>query len=117
MSKPKTPTDLNVEALQEEVGKIKETVERLQTNWDKDREDFQEQKNKFAHWEVEMKSLQEIIQKLPQLNKEKIQEALEPATQEVQDLKNVIQEKKMVAVDNLETQKQLKKSWWRFWKK
>lgn len=103
-----------IKALSEVVYKNKETTERLESNWDKDRKDFSQFENRLGHLEVEQKSLKETINTLPGVINDKMKGVIDPLKREIDDFKSVIQNKKMVAVDAKEVKKQTK-SWWKLW--
>lgn len=100
----------------EELSKLRKTTEGLEANWNLDREDFKEFKNKFAHWEVEMVSLQNIIKNVSGLIQKQVAETVAPISEEITDLKNILKDKKILAIDGMETKKQLKPRW-KFWSK
>jgi len=104
--------DDQLKEIREIVFKNKETTERLEQNWDKDREDFSEFKNRLNHLESEFKSLREIINKLPRQTQDQVSEAAESIISEAHDLKDVIMDKEMVAIDSQKTQDH-RKSWWK----
>jgi chromosome segregation ATPase len=99
--------------LSEALYKVKSTVDRLEANWDKDRKDFAEFEARLGHTEVELRSLKEYVQRLPQRISDKIEEVTDPIIQEMSDFQDVMQEKKVVAIDKHEAKKQTKA----FWKK
>ena len=101
--------------IREIVYKSRETTERLEANWDKDRKDFSEFQNRLGHLEQEVKSVKEVLNRIPEKTKEKVEEAVKPVTNETKDLKEVIVDKKMIAISTDKVKNQLKR-WWQFWR-
>lgn len=101
--------------IREIVYKSRETTERLEANWDKDRKDFSEFQNRLGHLEQEVKSLKEVLSRIPERTKEKVEEAVKPVTNETKDLKEAIVDKKMIAISTDKVKNQLKR-WWQFWR-
>ena len=105
-------SDDQYEALMEELQKNRKLSEDIQRNWNLDREDFNEFKNRLGHAEQEIKSFREILNKLPESIKQQVAESLKPVQKEIQDLKGVIDKKKMLAIPV----NKLKKRWYEFWR-
>ncbi len=100
--------------------KGKEVSERIESNWDKDRKDFSDFSNRLGHLEQEFKSFKEgferleaLLNKLPQQTQNKVAEVLSPAMGEVQDFKDAMKDKKVIALDPERTRKQVKR--WYHW--
>lgn len=77
----------------------KNATEKLARNWDLDREDFAEFKSRIGHLEEEFKALRESVIKLPKKTQERVEDALEPATEQINGLQNAIVEKKVMLLD------------------
>lgn len=104
-------TEEQLKEVLEVVYKTKETADRLEANWDKDRKDFAEFSNRLAHLEAEFKSLREEVFALPQDTKQKVQDALKVVTSEAHDLNEKMSHIKQVTIIK-ETLG--KKKWWKF---
>lgn len=88
--------------------------QRIEYVQDQDREDFHNLVTRVGHLEVEVKSLKDVVSKIPGLTQDKINEAVAPVMQSTETL--------AVAIDNakggsLPIPAGKKKSWWRWWKK
>jgi hypothetical protein len=77
----------------------KATTENLERNWDKDREDFTEFKNRLEHFELELKSLKETVAKIPQHTQDRVAEVAQPIMESADNLNSAIFRKKMVTVN------------------
>jgi chromosome segregation ATPase len=102
-------TDDQFKELREVVYKTKDTVERVEANWDKDRKDFSEFINRVGHLETEFKALRETLQKLPQRTQDKVLESVQPVIDATDSLTETIEKKKLLPF------KIKKGSWWKFW--
>lgn len=102
--------DDQLQELKEVVYKTKATVDRLEANWDKDRTDFSEFKNRLGHQEVELKTLAEVVRDLPKQTSDKMNGVVGKIKDEANDLKEVITEKKMIAVNGVHKPK--KRHWY-----
>lgn len=107
--------EAQLKELREVSYKNKETTEELAANWDKDRKDFSQFESRLAHMEVEFKSLREIIHKLPRSVSEALVGVADQMSQEISEFKDVMVDKKVVAIDNYQVQHN-KKRWWQFWR-
>jgi septal ring factor EnvC (AmiA/AmiB activator) len=101
-------TDDQYKALLEVVYKTKDTVDRLETNWELDRKDFSEFQNRLGHLEVEFKQLRDQILLLPKRTSEKMDGVIDDIKHEAEELKDVIIKKRQV----VEEQPKLKKRRW-----
>ena len=112
-------TDQSIEAQLKELRAItyknKETSERLETNWDQDRKDFAQFETRLGHLEGEVRTLRELVLNLPSSIANRIGKITNEVMKEVNDFKDVMADKKVVAIDRLEAKKQTRK-WWEFWK-
>lgn len=104
-----------LESIRDLVKEDKQTTEHLEQNWDKDREDFAEFKNELGHMRLDLNNVIDTINKLQKQIQNQVAEAIEPARQESADLKEVIIDKKVVAIDAQKTKEQIN-PWWKVWK-
>jgi chromosome segregation ATPase len=100
--------DDSLKEIREVVYKTKDTVERVESNWDKDRKDFSEFISRVGHLETEFKSLREALLKMPQRTQDKVIEAMQPVIDTTDSLTETIEKKKVLPF-------KIKKSWWKFW--
>jgi hypothetical protein len=81
----------NTEDLLREIKEItyknKETSDRLESNWDKDRKDFAEFISRLGHLEEEFKALRDQVQKVPQRTQERVSEAVQPIADTLGEVK------------------------------
>ena len=90
---------------------IAQNIERVQ---DQDTERDNQLIDRVAHLEVEFKRLGETVRKIPKQTQDQVAEATEPFMEEAQNLKDVIAEKKIIAIDIKKEEEQKKhKSWFR----
>lgn len=94
----------------EVIAKVQKTLDRLEGNWDRDRRDFSDFAVRLGNLEVIVKELKEQIFKMPQKTSDKVENALAPMLEETQDLKDTIDQKKVL---NLKPTRS--KPWWKFW--
>ena len=101
-----------LKGIQEVGDKNKKTIERLVENWDKDRKDFREFEARLSHVEVELKSMAELVSKIPSQTRDRLAEAAEPIITGADNLTEAINNAETVPIDNKQ-----RKSWWAFWKR
>lgn len=89
--------------------KNKETLARLETNWEFDRKDFSEFQSRLGHLEVEVKALRDEVRLLPKRTEEKMDGVVSDIEQAATEVKEAIVEKKEIILDKKP------KSWWHFW--
>lgn len=94
-----------VDSIQTSLDVIDKDLEHDRSKWD----ELQEVQNRLGHLEQEVKSLREIIQKIPQKTQDKIAEVTAPIIEEAYDLKKTIDKKKTLVL------KEKKKPWWKIW--
>lgn len=117
-----------LKALSEVVYKNKETTERLESNWDLDRKDQSDLINRVGHLEVEQQSLKAEVKNVPSRVKDEMNGVVKPLNktvlhliQEVNDLKDLLLRKKIIAVDKTITKNQInetinrKRRWYFLW--
>jgi len=100
-------------AILEQIERVNQKVDRLEGNWDLDRKDQTEVINRVGHLEVEVKTLSEIVRDLPKKTTDKMSGVVGQIKQEAQDLKDVVTDKKMLALN--EVKKTKKRHWWLLW--
>ena len=103
-----------LKAIKEVGDKNKKILQRVEQVQDQDREDYRELERRLAHVEAELKTFAVTVSKIPNQTRDKVAEAAESIVDEAQDLKEVIIDKKVVAIDRVESKKQMK-PWWKFW--
>ncbi len=96
--------------LVEMVYKIKNTVDRLETNWEMDRKDFAEFQNRLGHLEVEFKQLRDQILLLPKRTGERVDTMIGKIEHEAQDLRNAISNSGVKVIEKIK-----KKHWYKLW--
>lgn len=90
---------------------ILQTIERVQ---DKDREDIRDLERRLGHVEVELKSMSELISKIPNQARDKMAEASAPILESASNLTDAINAAEVVPVDKKTIEDQ-KKPWYKFW--
>lgn len=78
--------------------KALKTSQRIEQVQDQDREDFHSLVNRVGHLEVEVKSLKDVVSKLPGLTQNQVAEAVVPVINEAHDLKETIEAKKTLSI-------------------
>lgn len=101
--------------IKEIVNKAKDATEKLEQNWDRDREDFSELKNRVGHLEQEFVTLRELILRIPKRTKESVENAMQPTNKTMENLQGIIEDKEVVAI-NTQKSKHQPKRWWQFWR-
>lgn len=102
--------------LSSQVSAVQTSVDVIDKDLDKDRQDIQQLIIRVSTLEAQINEMRKLVDRIPQKTQNQVAEAIEPARQESADLKEVIIDKKMVAIDTQKAEQQ-KKPWWKIWKK
>ncbi|QQG43380.1 MAG: hypothetical protein HYW45_04285 [Candidatus Daviesbacteria bacterium] len=82
----------------ERVGKIQVVVDKIEADIDKIYKDNQELSIRVGGAENQLKELRESVQHLPQDTKDKVTAAVKPVINEAKELKETIQQKKVLVM-------------------
>lgn len=107
-----SPDELVV--LNDKIDKLQKSLDNIDKDIAGDREYLQEHNIRMGAMESQISELRKIINSSVKNTHDKVAEAMAPMMEEAQDLKDVIMDKKVVALDSQKTKKQLS-PWWRFW--
>lgn len=100
--------------LADKVDSIQKSVNIVDQDLEKDRQDISQLIIRIGSLEAQIDEMRKLISCIPQKTQDKVAEAIEPARQESADLKEVIMDKKVVAIDTQKAEQQVK-HWWKFW--
>lgn len=100
------------QVLSEKVDSIQNSINVIDKDLGKDRQDIQQLVIRVGSLEAQIDEMRKSMERIPQKTQDKVAEAVEPARQEAQDLKECIDKKKTIIVPEKK-----KRSWWVFWRR
>ena len=100
-----------LKSIEERSQKHEKTLERIEQVQDIDHKDAREMERRLAHVETELKTMSELIAKIPNQTRDRVAEASEPIIESAANLTDAINEKDVVQIN-----KPIKKKpFWKFW--
>lgn len=98
-----------MKVLTERLDSIQDVCNRIDRDLAHDRHELQELSLRVGAMEGEVHQLKDNITRMPTKVGDKVDDAVRPVTKETNDLKKVIQGKKVMKMT-------IKSRWWKFWK-